>query len=79
MIDWSQPQPLSRVTEGAGFTMSDVAFSPAWMRARSPGCGMIRDGLIASAVAHCNPWPLRFPESPNISPLIPCWPEGMDW
>lgn len=26
MIDWSQPQPLSRVTEGAGFTMSDVAF-----------------------------------------------------
>lgn len=26
MIDWSQPQPLSKVTEGAGFTMSDVAF-----------------------------------------------------
>ena len=26
MIDWSQPQPLSKVTEDAGFTMSDVAF-----------------------------------------------------
>jgi hypothetical protein len=26
MIDWSQPRPLSKVTEGAGFTMSDVAF-----------------------------------------------------
>jgi hypothetical protein len=26
MIDWSRPQPLSKVTESAGFTMSDVAF-----------------------------------------------------
>ena len=26
MIDWSQPRPLSKVTEDAGFTMSDVAF-----------------------------------------------------
>jgi hypothetical protein len=26
MIDWSQPQSLAKVTEGAGFTMSDVAF-----------------------------------------------------
>jgi hypothetical protein len=26
MIDWSLPQPLSRVTEAEGFTMSDVAF-----------------------------------------------------
>jgi hypothetical protein len=26
MIDWSQPWPLSKVTEDAGFTMSDVAF-----------------------------------------------------
>jgi hypothetical protein len=26
MIDWSQPRPLSQVTEDAGFTMSDVAF-----------------------------------------------------
>lgn len=26
MIDWAKPQPLSKVTEGAGFTMSDVAF-----------------------------------------------------
>lgn len=26
MIDWSQPQPLSKVTADAGFTMSDVAF-----------------------------------------------------
>jgi hypothetical protein len=26
MIDWSQPQPLSKVTVDAGFTMSDVAF-----------------------------------------------------
>jgi hypothetical protein len=26
MIDWSQPQSLSKVTEAAGFTMSDVAF-----------------------------------------------------
>src|SRR5947199_494387 len=26
MIDWSRPLPLSKVTEDAGFTMSDVAF-----------------------------------------------------
>jgi hypothetical protein len=26
MIDWSQPRPLAKVTEDAGFTMSDVAF-----------------------------------------------------
>ena len=26
MIDWSQPQSLAKVTEAAGFTMSDVAF-----------------------------------------------------
>ncbi len=26
MIDWSKPRPLSKVTEDAGFTMSDVAF-----------------------------------------------------
>jgi hypothetical protein len=26
LIDWSQPQPLSKVTADAGFTMSDVAF-----------------------------------------------------
>jgi hypothetical protein len=26
MIDWSEPCPLSKVTEDAGFTMSDVAF-----------------------------------------------------
>jgi hypothetical protein len=26
MIDWSQPRSLSKVTEDAGFTMSDVAF-----------------------------------------------------
>lgn len=26
MIDWSKPRPLSKVTEEAGFTMSDVAF-----------------------------------------------------
>ncbi len=26
MIDWSQPQSLAKVTEEAGFTMSDVAF-----------------------------------------------------
>lgn len=26
MIDWSQPRPLSKVTQDAGFTMSDVAF-----------------------------------------------------
>lgn len=26
MTDWSQPQPLAKVTEDAGFTMSDVAF-----------------------------------------------------
>jgi hypothetical protein len=26
MVDWSQPQPLSKVTADAGFTMSDVAF-----------------------------------------------------
>jgi hypothetical protein len=26
MIDWSRPMPLSKVTEAAGFTMSDVAF-----------------------------------------------------
>src|SRR5215831_4341590 len=26
MIDWSQPQPLSKVTADAGFAMSDVAF-----------------------------------------------------
>ncbi len=26
MTDWSKPQPLSKVTEDAGFTMSDVAF-----------------------------------------------------
>jgi hypothetical protein len=26
MIDWSQPRPLSKVAEDAGFTMSDVAF-----------------------------------------------------
>jgi hypothetical protein len=26
MIDWSQPQSLARVTEEAGFSMSDVAF-----------------------------------------------------
>lgn len=26
MTDWSQPQPLAKVTEAAGFNMSDVAF-----------------------------------------------------
>ena len=26
MIDWSQPHSLAKVTEDAGFTMSDVAF-----------------------------------------------------
>jgi hypothetical protein len=26
MIDWSRPRPLAKVTEDAGFTMSDVAF-----------------------------------------------------
>jgi hypothetical protein len=26
VIDWSQPQPLAKVTEAAGFNMSDVAF-----------------------------------------------------
>jgi hypothetical protein len=59
MIDWSQPHSLAKVTEDAGFTMSDVAFvsgldestisrlwdDPHWLD-RVKGCSL--QALVAS-------------------------------
>ena len=79
MIDWSQPRSLSKVTEDAGFTMSDVAFVSGLDESTVSRLWDDPDGLIASAAGHCNPWLRRFPESQSISHHIPCWHDETVW
>ena len=76
MIDWSRPLPLSKVTEDAGFTMSDVAFVSGLDESTVSRLWDDPAGLIVSAADRFNPWPHRCPESRNTSHHIPSWRDG---
>ena len=76
MIDWSQPQPLSKVTEDAGFTMSDVAFVAGLDESTVSRLWDDPRWLDRVSGRHYQSLALQCPESRSISPRIRCWRGG---